>query len=249
MAAGPRRLHDVLDIALTDNDADLALDAIAGLSATASIEALQPLVRGLTFPDREVRFRSAAALAYALPTESFDNDFRVVPVLGEAVRTTGTPLALVIAPDQATRNRLVSSAGSLNYRAIAAESVAAAADVVAQTPGVDLLLVEGDQNVINQAAATAGANFKLASTPVVALAAPEIQARVASNFTDDVRVTVVAAGQDDLGAAVALATARAGNAGGRRRRRSRRPRSPRPARQHRHRPDRLQHQRRPARPA
>ena len=51
MAAGPRRLHDVLDIALTDSDADLALDAIAGLSATASLEALQPLVRGLTYPD------------------------------------------------------------------------------------------------------------------------------------------------------------------------------------------------------
>jgi len=210
MAAGPRRLHDVLDIALTDNDADLALDAIAGLSATASLEALQPLVRGLTFPDREVRFRAAAALAHALPRQNFDNDFRVVPVLGDAVRTTGTPLALIIATDQAARNRLVSSAGSLNYRAIAAESVAAAADVVAQTPGVDLLLVEGDQGAITRAATTAGENFKLASTPVVALAAPDQQARIASGFTDDPRVTVVASGQDDLGAAVALATARAG---------------------------------------
>lgn len=214
MAAGPRRLHDVLDIALTDNDADLALDAIAGLSATASLEALQPLVRGLTFPDREVRFRSAAALAHALPQQNFDNDFRVVPVLGDAVRTTGAPLALVIAGDQAARNRLVSSAGSLNYRAIAAESVAAAADVVAQTPGVDLLLVEGDQDAITRAAATSGENFKLASTPVVALAAPDLQARIASGFTDDPRVTVVAAGQDDLGAAVALATARAGGSSG-----------------------------------
>jgi len=212
MAAGPRRLHDVLDIALTDSDADLALDAIAGLSATASLEALQPLVRGLTYPDREVRFRSAAALAHALPQQNFDNDFRVVPVLGEAVRSTDTPLALVIAADQADRNRLVGSAGSLSYRAIAAESVAAAADVIAQTPGVDLLLVEGDQAAINQAAAAAGENFKLASTPVVALADPQLQARIASGFDGDPRVTVVAAGQDDLGAAVALATAKAGNA-------------------------------------
>jgi len=135
-----------------------------------------------------------------------------VPVLGEAVRSTDTPLALVIAADQADRNRLVGSAGSLSYRAIAAGSVAAAADVIAQTPGVDLLLVEGDQAAINQAAAAAGENFKLASTPVVALADPQLQARIASGFDGDPRVTVVAAGQDDLGAAVALATAKAGNA-------------------------------------
>ena len=86
--------------------------------------------------------------------------------------------------------------------------------MIAQTPGVDLLLVEGDQAAINQAAAAAGENFKLASTPVVALADPQLQARIASGFDGDPRVTVVAAGQDDLGAAVALATAKAGNAVG-----------------------------------
>lgn len=214
MTAGPRRLHDVLDTALTDNDADLALDAIAGLSATASLEALQPLVRGLTYPSSEVRFRAAAALAHALPTENFTNDFRVVPVLGDAIRPAGAPLALVISSDQAVRNQLVSSAGSLNYRAIAAESVAAAADIVAQTPGIDLLLVDGDQAAITQAVNTASANFKLASTPMVALAAPAQQARIASAFTDTPQVTVVASGQDDLGAAIALATEQAGNAGG-----------------------------------
>ncbi len=211
MAAGPRRLHDVLDTALTDNDSALALDAIAGLSATASLEALQPLVRGLNFPNRAVRFRSAAALAHALPQESFSNDFRVVPVLGEALGTNSTPLALVIAADQNVRNQLVNSAGSLNHRAIPAESVAAAANVIAQSPGVDLLLVQGDQNVIEQAVSTASENFKLAATPVLALATPTTQARIASIFTDNPRVTVVTAGQDDLGAAVTLATSRAGN--------------------------------------
>ena len=213
MTAGPRRLHDVLEIALTDNDTDLALDAIAGLSATASLEALQPLVRGLTYPSREVRFRAAAALAHALPTENFTNDFRVVPVLGDAIRPAGAPLALIIASDQAARNQLVSSAGSLNYRAIAAESVGAASDVIAQTAGIDLLLVDGDQAAITQAVNTASANFKLASTPLVALAAPAQQARIASDFTDNAQVTVVASGQDDLGAAIALASEQAGNPG------------------------------------
>ncbi len=81
MVAGPQRLQDVLEQALNDNDAELALDAIAALSATASLDALQPLVRGLGYPDRRVRFRSAQALAKAMPSESFTNDFRVVPVL------------------------------------------------------------------------------------------------------------------------------------------------------------------------
>ena len=210
MVAGPRRLNDVLDVALTDNDAKLALDAIHGLSATASIDALQPLVRGLAFPNSQVRFHAASALARALPQDHFSSDFRVVPILSDAIRQTGAPLALVIATDQPTRNRLVGSADSLNHRAMAAESVAVAAQVIAETPGIDLLLVEGDAETIVATTEAAKQNAKLASTPIVALADATTQARLSANFEDDTQVTVVTAGQDDLGAAVALATKQSG---------------------------------------
>ena len=172
MVAGPRRLHDVLDVALSDRDTPLALDAIDALAATASLDALAPLVRGLTYPSAPVRFRSALALSRAQPTQGFESDFRVVPILADAVRRGDAPVALVVAGDNDTRNRLVDSAGSLGYRALPATSVADARGVITNSPGIDLLLVEGEAGLIRATADAARDDYKLGSTPVVALTDP-----------------------------------------------------------------------------
>lgn len=207
MVAGPERLHDVLATALDAQDADLALDAIAALSATASLDALQPLVRGLGYPDRRVRFRSAEALAYAMPAESFENDFRVVPVLADAVRQSGTPVALVVSPSQDARNELNSALVGQGFQTLDAESVEAAAGLIANTPGVDLILVRGERIAIAEAATSSNANYKLASTPIVALADADNQSALAATFEDDARVTVTLAGEDTLPTAIEQATA------------------------------------------
>lgn len=207
MVAGPERLHDVLATALDANDADLALDAIAALSATASLDALQPLVRGLGYPDRRVRFRSAEALAYAMPTESFENDYRVVPVLADAVRQSGTPVALVVSPSQDARNELLSALTGQGFQTLDAESVEAAAGLVANTPGVDLIVVRGERLAIAEAATSSKANYKLASTPIVALTDSNNQASLASTFEDDPRVSVVLADEATLTAAIEQGTA------------------------------------------
>lgn len=202
MVAGPQRLHDVLATALDAQDADLALDAIAALSATASLDALQPLVRGLGYPDRRVRFRSAEALAYAMPEESFDNDFRVVPVLGDAVRQGDSRIALVVAESQDDRNELLSAIASQGFQTIDGESVRAATGLVAVTPGIDLILVKGDMNQIDRALVDSQGNYKLASTPIVALAGAQDQARLSGEFEPEDRISVILDGADTLTAAV-----------------------------------------------
>ncbi|MEM1109308.1 MAG: hypothetical protein AAGH99_11550 [Planctomycetota bacterium] len=198
MVAGPQRLHDVLATALDAQDADLALDAIAALSATASLDALQPLVRGLGFPDRRVRFRAAEALAYAMPTTSFENDFRVVPVLSDAIRQGDSVTALVVAEDQDTRNELVSAIAEQGFRTIDAPSVQAAGGLVAATPGVDLILTQGNAEQINLTLNNAQSNYKLATTPVLAFASVEDQARLSAAFADVPLVTIALEGPDAL---------------------------------------------------
>lgn len=202
MVAGPQRLHDVLATALDAQDADLALDAIAALSATASLDALQPLVRGLGYPDRRVRFRSAEALAYAMPEESFTNDFRVVPVLGDAVRQGDSRIALVVAESQDDRNELLSAIASQGFQTIDGETVRAATGLVAVTPGIDLILVKGDINQIDRALVDSQGNYKLASSPIVALAGAEDQIRLSGEFEDEDRISVILDGADTLTAAV-----------------------------------------------
>ncbi|MEM9883761.1 MAG: HEAT repeat domain-containing protein [Planctomycetota bacterium] len=203
MLAGPRRLHDVLRQALDDGDSELALDAIAALSATASLDALQPLQRGLGYPDRRVRFRAAEALARAMPEESFDNDFRVVPVLADAVRQTDVPVALVIGPAQDDRNALNAALAAQGYQTLDAPTVAAARGLVAATPGIDLVAVRGDAASVRKAADDARANFKLAIAPIVALADSQTQPGLSAAFNDDPRVTVLLAGAEDLEAGIA----------------------------------------------
>lgn len=202
MVAGPQRLHDVLATALDAQDSDLALDAIAALSATASLDALQPLVRGLGYPDRRVRFRSAEALAYAMPEESFDNDFRVVPVLGDAVRQGDSRIALVVADSQDDRNELLSAIASQGFQTIDGPSVQAATGLVAVTPGVDLILVKGNINTVNRTLVDSQGNYKLAATPIVALTSADDQARLSGEFENEDRISVILEGADTLAAAV-----------------------------------------------
>ncbi|MEM8738634.1 MAG: hypothetical protein AAGG38_09180 [Planctomycetota bacterium] len=207
MVAGPERLHDVLDRALNDNDAELALDAIAALSATASLDALRPLVRGLGFPDRRVRFRSAQALAHAMPTESFESDFRVVPVLADAVRQTGAPMALVVTPDRDRRNTLVAAIANQGYQTLDAPLVAAASGLVANTPGVDLIVVQGDRATVNTAVTSSASNYKLAATPIVAFVDTNTQAYLSARYADNPRVFVALAQGDNVAPAVSQAAA------------------------------------------
>ncbi|MEM1444721.1 MAG: HEAT repeat domain-containing protein [Planctomycetota bacterium] len=210
LLAGPQRLRDVLDTAIDDGDSDLALDAIAALSQTASIDALQPLTRALAYPDRRVRFEAAQALAHAMPGSSFQDDARVVPVLAESVRQGQSPIALVLADDQATRNVLADAASSLGYEPLAGASLADVGSAVVQAAGIDLVLIQGSADAVSAVMEQSKQDYKLAGTPVVAGVSPADQTRLNGQYGDDARLTTFAdqAEQSTVSSAVEAATAK-----------------------------------------
>jgi len=113
-AAGPIYAHRVLERAVADRDATVALGAIEALRITAGEVSLigtedhkQPLVEALRFPDLKVRIRAALALGAALPKSQFAGAHCVVPVLAAALTQEGKQQILVVDADQASLNRVV----------------------------------------------------------------------------------------------------------------------------------------------
>ncbi|MFA9478725.1 HEAT repeat domain-containing protein [Phycisphaerales bacterium AB-hyl4] len=199
LLAGPVRLHEVLDRALRDNDPALALNAIEALSHTASDRQLvdadgrrQPLLRALSYPDRRVRFRAAEALANARPTESFNGDHRVVPVLAEAVRQQDVQYALVLADDQETLNQLLERVGEQGYEAFGGMSLSDVRDELESRPGVDLVVIAQDTDNIRRAFSRTRDDYKLAATPVLAVArSSDQQARLNQFLGEEARFSSV----------------------------------------------------------
>lgn len=195
MLAGPSRQQDVLAQALTDHDADLALDAIAALADTAGTAALvsqgdarQPLLQALSYPDRRVRFRAAEALANALPDEPFAGSFKVVPVLAAAVRQSGTRYALVIAEDQEQLNETLALAGDLGYEAFGGLSLGDAATEITTRPGVDLIIVRANASTIDQVYRETVNSPYLGATPVLAVITPGQQLPLRNLLGQEARV-------------------------------------------------------------
>ncbi len=124
-AAGPRYAHLVLDRAVRDGDATVALGAIEALRLTAGEVSLigtedykQPLVQALQFPNLVVRVRAALALGAALPKSQFAGSQNVVPVLAGALGQTGRAQFVVIDGDEANRNRVMGELRSGDSEAI-----------------------------------------------------------------------------------------------------------------------------------
>jgi hypothetical protein len=176
--AGPRHVQSVLQRALTERDAETALDALRALSATGGSDALlvaggesQPVVAALSFADRRVRYEAAFALATLLPRTDFGGKERVVPILAEAVRESGKLQAVVIAPDVETINATVKLVEGMGpYQAIMGNSIDAVMPLVSGAPGIDLVVVNGDAAAAEAVHRAAKANPKTAVCPVLVIA-------------------------------------------------------------------------------
>lgn len=113
-AAGPRYAHLVLERAVANHEAGVALGAIEALRITAGEASLigtedhkQPLVRALQFPDLLVRIRAALALGAALPKSQFAGSQLVVPVLSSALTQSGKRQILVVDTEEQNLNRVM----------------------------------------------------------------------------------------------------------------------------------------------
>lgn len=187
--AGPARQQEVLARALAAGDAELALDAIAALADTGGTAALisegaasQPLLTALTFSDRRVRWDAAAALTNARPAEPFPGSHQVVRVLAEAVRQSDKQYALVVTADATEANSLSDLARQMGYTVSAGTGLGEMANLIAATPGIDLILVGGSADAYESVLNQARLDYKLAGAPLVAVVDPATQADLGRRF-------------------------------------------------------------------
>jgi len=200
MLAGPQRLHDVLTLALNDGDADLALDAIAALATTAGTEALtttrESLLRGLTYPDRRVRFRSAEALANTRPDAAFNSSYNVVKILADQVRQSDKRYALVIADGRGTVNELLATFNDLGYESFGSTQIGDLTADINSRPGVDLIVVHGDAEAVKALHAGTLSDFKLNQAPILGLVSPGDQIKLKADLHGVARVFPAVAAVD-----------------------------------------------------
>lgn len=121
-AAGAKYDHMTLARAIRGNDIGVALGAIAALRSTAGEANLvgtedykQALVKAMSFPNRQVRFKAAEAIALARPDKSFTGSQNVVPVLGESLKSSDRRAALIAIDDVDLRNKFQALLRAANF--------------------------------------------------------------------------------------------------------------------------------------
>ncbi|MCP3903801.1 MAG: hypothetical protein GY715_09220 [Planctomycetes bacterium] len=190
--------QDVLALALDTRDTPLVRDAIAALAETTGGANLfgdsdrNPLLEALSYPDRRVQYESALTLARALPDESFEGSYRVVPILASAVRTGGESFALVVSDDEENRRQAVIDVERTGFSVVGAEdNVPALRGSIDDATAVDLVVVrmrtgEAAVETVNDLARIT----KTAAAPVLVLAAGVDRPRLQLDFRANPRVKV-----------------------------------------------------------
>ena len=183
LTAGPEYIIPVLSRALKNRNQPLALASIHVLQRNSGQQALlqalgdrQPLITALTFPDRQVRFSAALAIAGALPSKSFHQHDMVVPILAETIRQEGQSFAMVVDKNQQRRNRLVAELrdSGLFSDVVSNENFAIAVGQAKSLPSVDLIVLaeDIDQPSLSVSLELAKGDYRLAFCPIVILSTP-----------------------------------------------------------------------------
>jgi len=175
LAAGPRFLMDVLDRGLIENDAPVALGAIEALAQTGGANNLvepikggiQPLVKALSFPSRQVRFLAAAALADSLPSKDFDGSAFVMTVINEALRQKGRKTALLVTASTQV-NQLKDAILAAGYEVIAGADPAKTLAAGRNSSGIDMVVLTNNPDPGTIIETMRGDTF-YKTVPVVAL--------------------------------------------------------------------------------
>jgi hypothetical protein len=197
MAAGPRYLNPSLREALAIDNSRLILKVVRALTKTGGVAGLvsspaSPLLQAMSYPDLQVRFEAAAALAAANPLKPYIGYDRVVPILSEALAQSGKPVCVVIQPSAQARNALSAGLRS-EFHIIGASTTSEAFELARRSPIINLVVVQGTSNLRNftQLAAT---DARLAYTPLVILAHTAAARADRVEFADQQTVTVLPVG-------------------------------------------------------
>jgi hypothetical protein len=149
---GPAVARDVLLMAIDQNDAAMARDALHALSLTAGASSLiggssrEAITEALAYPDQRVRYDAALVVARAMPAKAFPGSSRVIPLLGSAVYGGAGRQAIVIGGTSQSRLAAASRLESLGYD-VSAEGENWDAVVASRAAdAMDLAYVMGDTN-------------------------------------------------------------------------------------------------------
>jgi hypothetical protein len=151
-SAGTQYLNQALARALRDRDAGVAYklcQSLQNIVGQNAVVAGGPLTEALYFPNRQVRYEAAFALAQALPTRSFSGSDRVVPLLVEAINQSSKPGVVVVAPSSGATSAsdIRSAVQSLGYSVVSGETPGDAAQASISLPTVDLIIISEDSDV------------------------------------------------------------------------------------------------------
>jgi hypothetical protein len=155
VSAGADYLNDALARATRDRNAAVALklcNSLRNITGQSNLggDAITPLMQALYFPNRQVRYAAAFALAQSLPSKPFAGADRVVPLLVEAVNQTSKPGVLIVAPASGaslTDADLRDAVQSLGYPVIAASNPTDAAAAAISLPTIELIIISEDSDV------------------------------------------------------------------------------------------------------
>lgn len=205
VAAGAPAVGEVLSRALRDSDtplARLAIDALALTSGaqtlTASTGGANPLSTALAYPDRRTRFEAAMALADSQPESTFEGSDRVVPILSGMIRDGASRFAVVIAPEVERQQAVQKALQAQGYTVLApSATLDGAADVIAEAPGVDLIVSDMTTSATLGMLEQARASARLSATPLLALLPQSGYTELFPRFQTDPLTRVVRAGISD----------------------------------------------------
>lgn len=217
-AAGPRYAHEVLDRAVTQGDAPVALGAIEALRITAGEASLigspgerLPLVQALRFPNLIVRTRAALALGAALPRTPFEQSDFVIPLLSNALTLTGRESLLVVDPDQGNRNRVVEALRSGGRVVVGSDELyaglARAREELQSVNGIFLSSAISSPS-LSMALRQIRNEVAFAQTPVVILATASREGMAEELAGSDLYTESVASNTDESGLMDALGSVR-----------------------------------------
>ncbi|MBL7133189.1 MAG: hypothetical protein ISS78_03745 [Phycisphaerae bacterium] len=149
LAASARFQQAVLARGLRDYNTQLVLAIMKALVRTNGAKNMvkvhggaQPLVEALSYPDRNVRFMAAEALATALPDEQFNGHGFVVSVLIEALRQTAKKKAMIVVKDPAALNTLKDAVRAAGYEVMENSDPVRALAQVSEAGGVNVFVVD-----------------------------------------------------------------------------------------------------------
>lgn len=197
MAAGPRYLNPSLRKALAVDNSHLILKVEAALTKTGGVSGLvssptSPLLQAMSYPNLQIRFQAALALAAANPLKPFSGYDRVVPILSEALAQSGKPVCVIIEPSAQDRNTIAAGLRS-QFHIISAATTSEAFLMARKSPIINLVVVQGASNVRNFAQ-LATTDARLAYTPLVIMAHSVAARAYRVQFANEQTVSVLPVG-------------------------------------------------------